>query len=253
MVISPIAFSLSESVRLFCLQCACGISLILLTLSTTEVDAGFFRKRLYLIFGLAVCAAVISPAGRWLSVGIAALSFADSALWLFGHLKSARLLLTVLAALTIVSILRYGSGWQEEITRICSALVVGVHLVAMLLGHEYLVWPGMALNPLKRLLILLLMIIALRGALSLVGTVNWWTHPLDFSTDLVSPHLTTGLVLARLLAGIVGPLILGMMAWQTANIGSTQSATGILYAAVALTLFGELSAQLLSQQLGILL
>ena len=253
MVISPIAFSLSESVRLFCLQCACGISLILLTLSTTEVDAGFFRKRLYLIFGLAVCAAVISPAGRWLSVGIAVLSFADSALWLFGHLKSARLLLTVLAALTIVSILRYGSGWQEEITRICSALVVGVHLVAMLLGHEYLVWPGMSLTPLKRLLILLLMIIVLRGALSIVGTVNWWTHPLDFSTDLVSPHLTTGLVLARLLAGIVGPLILGMMAWQTANIGSTQSATGILYAAVALTLFGELSAQLLSQQLGILL
>lgn len=247
-----VTFSLSESVRLFCLQCACGISLILLTLSTTEVDAGFFRKRLYLIFGLAVCAAVISPAGRWLSVGIAALSFADSALWLFGHLKSARLLLTVLAALTIVSIVRHGSGWQEDATRVCSALVVGVHLVAMLLGHEYLVWPGMALNPLKRLLILLLMIIALRGALSLVGTVNWWTHPLDFSTDL-TPHLTTGLVLARLFAGIVGPLILGMMAWQTANIGSTQSATGILYAAVALTLFGELSAQLLSQQLGILL
>ena len=110
----------------------------------------------------------------------------------------------------------------------------------------------MALTPLKRLLVLLLMIIALRGALSLVGTVNWWTHPLDFSTDL-APHLTTGLVLARLFAGIVGPLILGMMAWQTAKIGATQSATGILYAAVALTLFGELSAQLLSQQLGILL
>ena len=252
MVISPMAFSLSESVRLFCLQCACGISLILLTLSTTEVDAGFFRKRLYLIFGLTVCAAVISPAGRWWSVGIAVLSFADSALWLSGHLKSARLLLTVLAALTIVSIVRYGAGWQEEVTRICSALVIGVHLVAMLLGHEYLVWPGMALTPLKRLLILLLMILALRGALSLVGTVNWWTRPLDFSIDL-SPHLTTGLILARLFVGILGPLILGMLAWQTAKIRSTQSATGILYAAVALTLFGELSAQLLSQQLGILL
>jgi hypothetical protein len=38
------------------------------------------------------------------------------------------------------------------------------------------------------------------------------------------------------------------MVWQTARIRATQSATGILYAGVILTFFGELISQLLNSR-----
>ena len=49
----------------------------------------------------------------------------------------------------------------------------------------------------------------------------------------------------RWLAGLAGTLIFSLMAWQTLKIPNTQSATGILYAAVILTFLGELVALLL--------
>jgi hypothetical protein len=42
------------------------------------------------------------------------------------------------------------------------------------------------------------------------------------------------------------------LAWKTVAIRSTQSATGILYIAIVLVLFGELSGLILGRQLGIL-
>ena len=45
--------------------------------------------------------------------------------------------------------------------------------------------------------------------------------------------------------GLLGPLLLAGMAWQTARIRSTQSATGILYVVVILCFVGELTSQLL--------
>ena len=49
----------------------------------------------------------------------------------------------------------------------------------------------------------------------------------------------------RWLVGFVLPLILGWMAWHTARIRSTQSATGILYVVVIFCFLGELTGQLL--------
>ena len=49
----------------------------------------------------------------------------------------------------------------------------------------------------------------------------------------------------RWLVGFAGPLVLGWMAWQTARIRSTQSATGILYVVVILCFLGELTGLLL--------
>jgi hypothetical protein len=53
--------------------------------------------------------------------------------------------------------------------------------------------------------------------------------------------------------GFAGPLGLGWMAWQTAKIRSTQSATGILYVVVILGFLGELTSQLLVSTTGYLL
>ena len=42
--------------------------------------------------------------------------------------------------------------------------------------------------------------------------------------------------------GFAAPLVATILAWKTVQIRSTQSATGILYAAMALVLFGELTS-----------
>jgi hypothetical protein len=57
----------------------------------------------------------------------------------------------------------------------------------------------------------------------------------------------------RWLVGLVGPLALAWMAWETARIRSTQSATGILYVVVILVLIGELTSQLLLARTGFIL
>jgi hypothetical protein len=51
--------------------------------------------------------------------------------------------------------------------------------------------------------------------------------------------------------GVAGPLLATVLAWKTVAIRSTQSATGILYIAMTLVLFGELSALILARQIGV--
>ena len=53
--------------------------------------------------------------------------------------------------------------------------------------------------------------------------------------------------------GLLAPLALGWMAWETARIRSTQSATGILYVVVIFCFLGELTSQLLQSKTGFLL
>jgi hypothetical protein len=50
--------------------------------------------------------------------------------------------------------------------------------------------------------------------------------------------------------GIVGPSVATWMTWKTVEIRSTQSATGILYTAMTLVLFGELTAMVLTRDTG---
>ncbi len=54
------------------------------------------------------------------------------------------------------------------------------------------------------------------------------------------------MLLVRWGVGFVGVLGLTWMAWQTARIRSTQSATGILYVVVIFCFLGELMSQLLA-------
>src|SRR5260370_963533 len=50
--------------------------------------------------------------------------------------------------------------------------------------------------------------------------------------------------------GLLAPLVLGWMAWESAKIRSTQSATGILYVVVICCFLGELTSQLLFSNTG---
>jgi hypothetical protein len=55
----------------------------------------------------------------------------------------------------------------------------------------------------------------------------------------------------RWLVGVVAPLGFGWMAYASAKIRSTQSATGILYVVVVCGFLGELLSLLLTRQTGL--
>ncbi|MFQ5668987.1 MAG: hypothetical protein ACE5HD_00540 [Acidobacteriota bacterium] len=136
-----------------------------------------------------------------------------------------------------------------------SAAVLGAGLSAMLLGHFYLVVPGLSLDPLRRLTRLfaaaVLLHLLLDGVvLSLVGPGA--VLPRSGGMDPVL-GLLVGLVplLMRVLFGLVGALLLAIMALQTVAMRSTRSATGILYAAVVFVLIGEFAAGHLLVSLGL--
>jgi hypothetical protein len=107
----------------------------------------------------------------------------------------------------------------------------------MFLGHWYLNTPTMELEPLRKLIVLMAIAVALRAVVCGVGLalqLNGLT-----TTELLMTFL-------RWASGIFGVIVLAVMTWQTLKIPNTQSATGILYVAVIATFLGELTAQLLS-------
>jgi hypothetical protein len=118
-------------------------------------------------------------------------------------------------------------------------------MTAMLIGHSYLIAPGMSLVPLFRLLFTFGLAVVLRMAVE--GFAVWhWTLGHSF-VNLDNDALLW--LPVRWAVGLVGPLVLGALAWQTARIRSTQSATGILYVVVICCFLGELTSLVLHESI----
>lgn len=125
-----------------------------------------------------------------------------------------------------------------------AALVLGSATTAMLMGHSYLIAPAMTIAPLMRLLGALAISVILRIGLACLG-LWWWT------SNQPTSNLGTDVLFwlpVRWLLGLIAPLVLGWMAWETARIRSTQSATGILYVVVIVSFLGELTSMLLLER-----
>ena len=100
--------------------------------------------------------------------------------------------------------------------------------------------------PLKRLIAMLGIAVGLRMVVCLAG--GWLEATTHLASTGMSPT-TWGLFLSlRWLAGLIGAGGLAWLTWQTLKIPNTQSATGILYAAMILAFIGELTSQLLSAE-----
>ncbi len=122
-----------------------------------------------------------------------------------------------------------------------SALVLGAGILAMMLGHWYLVTPKLSITPLKRYsaaYILLTAFTALKLVLSYHLFVGWGQQPLTpGGTLLMGEDMVFALF--RVTWGVLAPLAAAYFIWGTVKIKSTQSATGILYAAMVCTIIGE--------------
>jgi hypothetical protein len=228
------------------------------------IPPAFFRTHCQVILGILVLASLdlahdqIHGAVPACIIAAAVLSFVASIAWGVG-LPRVALPVTALLALASGGVLvaaSSGGGWPltslNAAGRLASAYLMGATLTAMLLGHYYLTAPTMSIAPLRRYVRCMAWGLAARVLVAAVGLAFWYTAvPVPPSIGGESP---SALFLAiRWGMGVAGPLLATVLAWKTVEIRSTQSATGILYIALTLVLFGELSALILARQTGVAL
>ena len=136
------------------------------------------------------------------------------------------------------SIIR-AAAWLHPLNAVSSAWLAGSVLTAMILGHYYLVMPKASIEPLMAAFKFSLWGLVVRVILVATASILWWTGrtpgPID-PARLIGDGM---FVAQRMLFGLALPASLGYMTWKTIAMRSTQSATGILYVVVFLTLVGE--------------
>lgn len=243
----------------FLLRLSFGLSLAMLLVSPRLVTSGYYRNNLYVLLGMNVLAALVAAGAPedaglqlWPPVAAAVLSYVGSVCWLYEASKPG------MAALALVAGVCLAGAWLDAglpstgssnaggalfwLDPVGGGLLLGSTMAAMLLGHWYLNAPGMRLEPLKRLTLLVAAALVLRAVLS------GWGMGMELAS-VPEPELRWRLMLAlRWLSGIAGTLLVVWMTWQTLKIPNTQSATGILYVGVIAVFLGELTQQLLSQE-----
>jgi len=126
------------------------------------------------------------------------------------------------------------------------ALLPGLALMDMLLGHAYLTAAKMTIAPFRRLNLAVAALLVMRLGLSGVAVGLLW----EFPTELFWARYGL-LLITRWLVGLLVPAIFIYMAQDCIRRRSTQSATGILYVAGVLIFIGELIALYLTAETGL--
>jgi hypothetical protein len=257
---------------IFSLRLALGMLGSLFLLSPRQMHPRFFRTHFLTALGLCIATAVIGWHTNYaIPTCIAAiLAFLGTIAWYFERSPLGWILVLATGAIIfmalrhvdpllprviiegtdvtgIIDYLVPAPLWARIADDLTSAAVLGFAMTAMLVGHSYLISPGLSIRPL--MLQLAAFFVALLLRLIVAGIALWfWTadHSLTNLNDEVVLWLPV-----RWLIGIVGPAFFGFLAYRTARIRSTQSATGILYVVVILVFLGELNALLLQKITGL--
>lgn len=243
----------------FCLRLAWGLIACTLCLPAAVVPPRFYRVQYLASLGLLGVAAFFlkdqADLLLWLTLaGSMVLCFLGSILWHVEGSPGGVGVGWLTAAVLTAALVLGGQALREQtepVTRaaddLAAGLVLGGATTAMLMGHSYLIAPAMSLVPLFRLLGFLGIALALRTTLACIGLWLWTRTGATLEGDLLV------WLPARWLLGLLGPFILGWMAWETARIRSTQSATGILYVVTIFCFLGELTSLILLEKTGYLL
>jgi hypothetical protein len=185
---------------------------------------------------------------RW-SLG---LLFAASGLYAYATLREHRvpaLVFGAAASFVGIAVIAFLSGifaipaWGYPLVFVSltlGALAVGAVTMAMTLGHWYLVTPRLPEQPLREMTFICLSIIVVQG-LMLVLSLALPRDSIGGSVD--TPILQNPFFWMRIGAGIVFPAVLVWMAYDSSGVRAMQSATGLLYIAMAFVLVGEVMAK----------
>jgi len=235
----------------FAVRLSFGLAIIS-TVAGRDVTAKFFQTNCQVVLGLLALSVLdvsraegaFSTWGPWALSAAAIAAYAGSIAWGLGLARFGRRALGLIALIGAVWLASVSRAPDEGLwlfngaSRWTSGLTLGAGLGSMLLGHHYLTAPAMPIEPLKRWIWLVGMGLCVRAGLALAGPLIWpeTTSEAVFDSQLL-PAMRWGM-------GLVAPGVAVALAWATARIRSTQSATGILYAALALILAGELSSMI---------
>jgi hypothetical protein len=256
---------------LFSLRLAFGMLACLPLLPAAAVPPRFYRTHLLTALALCSLALVVvydRAGGPLLSClgASAVLLFLGSMLWRLEGAPGGQSVIAVVLPLlgACVYLLELRTRSDEPMTALfagaclpgaaelllgdfTSAALLGTALSAMLMGHSYLIAPGLTLTPLRRLLGAFF--VAVLGRMAADGFALWQWHTTHSFASLGND--TVLWLPVRWLVGFALPLGLGWMAWQSARTRSTQSATGILYVVVVFCFLGELTGMLLRATTGL--
>ena len=239
----------------FALRLAAGTVGCLSLLPPSLINPRFFRTHFLTALALAgVALMTVRDTADWLLLTLLgaamALSFVASLVWGLEGAPGGRTFIGLTTLILASALVQLEATTPDHLPLagvllgdLTSSVLLGSALTAMLLGHSYLIAPTMSMTPLMRLLAVLAIAIGLRLGVDAYALTCWTT-----THSLVTLKSDAVLWLPlRWLLGFVAPLGLTWMAWRTARIRSTQSATGILYVVVIFCFLGELTGQLLRE------
>ena len=236
----------------FCLRLSLGLVAFLPLLPAKQMHPRFFRTQFLTALGLSIVALLMGyDSGSyllWSLIAAVVVSFLGSLIWtlepppfgcLFGWLATA---VFAVGTAHLASERFDGIVWADAIT---SGLLLGSAVTAMLVGHSYLISPGLTIRPLMTMLMVCAVCWLARAAVMGLATVPLFLA----NTGMISNDYWHWFV-PRCLIGLGGPLVFGILSYRTARIRSTQSATGILYVVVICTFIGELFGMLITRTTG---
>jgi hypothetical protein len=123
---------------------------------------------------------------------------------------------------------------------VIGALAVGAVTMGMTLGHWYLVTPRLPEQPLREMTGFLLIVLIVQGLL-IAAALALPRDTIQGSVD--TPILENPFFWMRVGFGLAFPALLVWMAYDSSGARAMQSATGLLYIAMALVLCGEVVAK----------
>lgn len=136
-----------------------------------------------------------------------------------------------------------------EVSLLIGAALFGATNVGMILGHWYLLMRNLSFEYLEQFAKLLIGTVIARGVW--IGVILLGMKSFDpvlapqFIGNLSSADAHLFFFILRLLFGVVGPLVLGLMVLRCVRERANQAATGLLYVAEISVLFGEMFAAVL--------
>jgi hypothetical protein len=141
-------------------------------------------------------------------------------------------------------------GWERwilVINHLGATALLGSMMLTMVFGHWYLVIPRLSIDPLVKLTKVLIGAIGLRVLTMLISlVVLQFEQSIPLSSVLNELIFRQGLFFwPRVIFGVLIPIVLAAMIWNTVQIKHTQAATGLLYLGVVAVLFGEFFSKFL--------
>ena len=141
-------------------------------------------------------------------------------------------------------------GWEKwvlALNHLAATALLGSVMLTMVFGHWYLVIPRLSIEPLVLLTKVLMAAIAAR-IVSIVATLIVFRleQAIPFGAVVNELMIRQGIFFwPRVIFGVVLPVVLAAMIWNTVQLRHTQAATGLLYLAVVALLFGEFFSKFL--------